>query len=104
MACEAWGITVKGITEQMALDKRLEDAKGVIVSGVKRGSYAELAGVKEDDVLREMSARPIGSMAAFQLVYAQVVAKQTPAVLVKLHRRNAVKYAVIKAKYDATKK
>ena len=103
MECKAWGVTVRGITEQMVLRHRLEEARGVMVTGAKRGGHAELAGVAEGDVLREVAGKPTDGLPAFQEVYREIATAKPPAVLVKLRRRNAIKYAVIKAKYDAAK-
>ena len=104
MECKAWGITVRGITEQMMLQHRLDETRGVMVTGAKRGGYADLAGISDRDVLREIAGKPIDALADFQKVYLEIVATKPAAVFVKLRRRNAVKYAVIKAKYDAAEK
>jgi len=104
MECKEWGITVKDITDQMVLDMRLENATGVVVSGVKTGSYANVAGVQARDVLREVAGAPVRSLDDFQKVYGQILAKKPASVFIKLNRRNSVKYAVIKAKYDTEKK
>ncbi len=104
MECREWGITIKDITDQMVLDMRLEDATGVVVSGVKTGSYANVADVQTDDVLREVAGTPISTLDDFQKVYKRILAEKPASVFIKLNRRNSVKYAVIKAKYDAEKK
>ncbi len=104
MECKAWGITVKDITEQMMLDLRLESTKGVLVSGVKAGGYADVAGIQANDVLREVAGSRVDSLAEFRRVYARIMATKPRLVFIKLHRRYSIKYAVIKAKYDADKK
>ena len=104
MECKAWGITVKGITEQMMLQYRLEDTRGVMVTGTKRGGYADLAGVGTGLVIREVDSTLTDTLADFQTAYTKTVAAKPRAVFIKLHRRDAVRYAVIKAKYDGLEK
>ena len=100
MECKAWGLTVKGITEQIAILHGLENAQGVMVTGTKPGGYAALAGLETNDVLYQIAGREVEGLAGFQNVYSELAAAKPGAVFIKLRRRNAVKYAVIKAKYD----
>ena len=104
MECKAWGITVKGITEQMMLQHRLEDTRGVMVTSMKRGGYATLAGIEGGLVIREVDGTPVDTLADFQAAYSKTVAAKPRAVFIKLRRRDAVRYAVIKAKYDGLEK
>ena len=104
MECKAWGITVKGITEQMMLQYRLEDTRGVMVTSTKRGGYANLAGIDTGLVIREVDGTPVDTLTDFQAVHSKTLAAKPPAVFIKLRRRDAVRYAVIKAKYDGLEK
>lgn len=45
------GINIQNITEDIAKSLDLKDTKGVIVSNVRKGSAAEKAGLKQDDII-----------------------------------------------------
>jgi serine protease Do len=53
------GVTVQGITPEMAENLGLKQATGAIVSSVTAGSAAEKAGVKRGDVIESFNALPV---------------------------------------------
>ena len=53
------GVTVQGITSDMAESLGLKSTGGVIVSGVSEGSAAERAGVKRGDVIQSFNGTPV---------------------------------------------
>src|SRR6185295_9334181 len=53
------GITVQGVTSEMADNLGLKNASGAIVSSVAPGSAAERAGVKRGDVIESFNGQPV---------------------------------------------
>ncbi len=53
------GVTVQGVTSDLAESLGLKDAHGVIVSSVASGSAAERAGVKRGDVIETFNGKPV---------------------------------------------
>jgi len=52
------GVTVQGITSDMAANLGLKQARGAIVSAVAPGSAAERAGIKRGDVIESFNGQP----------------------------------------------
>jgi Do/DeqQ family serine protease len=53
------GVTVQGITPEMAESLGLKQVTGAIVSGVSEGSAAEKAGIKRGDVIQSFNGMPV---------------------------------------------
>ena len=53
------GVTVQGVTPEMAENLGLKQAAGAIVSGVTEGSAAEKAGVKRGDIIQSFNGLPV---------------------------------------------
>ena len=53
------GVTVQGVTPEMAENLGLKQATGAIVSGVAAGSAAEKAGMKRGDVIQSFNGLPV---------------------------------------------
>jgi serine protease Do len=62
----AFGLQVQSITPDIAEELGLEDAEGVVVSGVEPGSPADDAGLRRGDVILEVNQAPIGDVAEFR--------------------------------------
>lgn len=60
------GMSVQQITPELARSLALEDESGVIVSDVKTGSPAYRAGLKRGDVILEINAQVVNSVADFR--------------------------------------
>jgi serine protease Do len=56
------GVTVQGITPEMADSLGLKQTTGAIVSSVSEGSAAERAGVKRGDVIEAFNGQPVHDM------------------------------------------
>ncbi|MFH1998304.1 MAG: trypsin-like peptidase domain-containing protein, partial [Planctomycetota bacterium] len=63
----AWGISVRGITSQMALTRKYPDTKGVLVTGVRPGLPAGEAKprLETDDVILSVNGKPVVNRAQF---------------------------------------
>jgi serine protease Do len=53
------GVTVQGVTPEMAESLGLKQSTGAIVSGVSEGSAAEKAGVKRGDIIQSFNGLPV---------------------------------------------
>ena len=53
------GVTVQGVTQDMAENLGLAQATGAIVSGVTEGSAAEKAGIKRGDIIKSFNGLPV---------------------------------------------
>jgi serine protease Do len=53
------GVTVQGVTADLASSLGLPSAKGALVSNVEDGSPAARAGIKQGDVIAEYNGRPV---------------------------------------------
>ncbi|HYY94220.1 MAG TPA: DegQ family serine endoprotease [Pyrinomonadaceae bacterium] len=53
------GVYVQGVTEDLAQSLGLKEARGIIVSGVQKGSAAEKAGLKQGDVITAINGNAV---------------------------------------------
>ena len=53
------GVTIQGITSEMADSLGLKDVHGVIISAVTPGSAADRAGLKRDDIIKSFDGQPV---------------------------------------------
>jgi serine protease Do len=65
------GITMADVTPDNAESFNLPDASGAVVSEVKQDSPAGRAGLKHDDVLRELDGKKISTSSALQVAISQ---------------------------------
>jgi serine protease Do len=84
------GISVRAITPDMADRLGIPANKGVIVSDVKPGSFAEDIGLSRGDVILEVNKQPINSEDDFRRITGQLKTGQDVVFLVRQGRgRNA---------------
>jgi serine protease Do len=57
-----WGLELQDMTSQMARQRGLTEASGVMVVGVQSGSPAERAGLQPGDIIREVNHQPVQSV------------------------------------------
>ncbi len=55
------GVTVQGVTSDLASSLGLKEVRGAIVSSVNSGSPAERAGVKQGDVITTINGKPVNN-------------------------------------------
>ena len=84
------GLTVRAVTPEVAGRLDIPAGKGVIVSDVKQGSFAEDIGFSRGDVILEINKQPVNSEDDFRKVTAALKSGQDVAFLVRSGRgRNA---------------
>jgi serine protease Do len=78
-----FGITVRGITRDMAERYNLPNAKGVIVQEVKPGGFGDNCGINRGDVILEVNKQPVNSEDDFKKIQSQVKGGQDVVFLVR---------------------
>jgi serine protease Do len=89
------GLSIQDITPEIASDLGLpRDSKGVVVSGVRRGSPADEAGLRAGDVIESIGNQPVEDVKSFR----KRLAARDPAdsVLVLVRRGDQTLFRVIK--------
>jgi len=68
------GVSVRGITDAMAVSRRLPTKQGVLVTGVRAGFPLETAkpSISEGDVITSIGGAPVVNVAAFRKVIARL--------------------------------
>lgn len=74
------GVAIGALTEDMARTFKLKDARGAIVNEVTKGSPAEEAGLKPEDVVTSVDGRPVQDSSDL----SRYVASRAPGSTVKL--------------------
>lgn len=80
------GITVQNVTREMAERLSIPPGKGVIVTDVKPGSFADDAGLSRGDVILEVNKQPVNSEDEFRRVQQNLKSGQDVVFLVRQGR------------------
>jgi len=78
-----FGITVRGITQDMADRYKLPNSKGVIVQEVKPDAFGENCGLGRGDVILEINKQPVNSEEDFRKIESQAKSGQDVVFLVR---------------------
>ncbi len=78
-----FGITVRGITQDMANRFNFPNTKGVMVQDVKPDGFSETAGLSRGDVILEINKQPVNSEADFHRLESQMKSGQDVVFLVR---------------------
>jgi len=78
-----FGVTVRGITRDMADRYNLPNAKGVIVQDVKPGGFGDNCNLARGDVILEINKQPVNSVEDFNKIQSQVKSGQDVVFLVR---------------------
>ena len=65
-ADDALGLTVRELTRDLAARMGLKESQGVVVTGVRQGSIAELGGFLPGDIIREIGGRPVATVQEYE--------------------------------------
>ncbi|MCD6487130.1 MAG: DegQ family serine endoprotease [Syntrophobacterales bacterium] len=91
---EFFGMTVQGITPEIAEHLGLPNITGVIIAQVKNGGPADEAGIQTGDIVRRINKSEISSLKDYQHVMAKAGSADT--VLVLIQRGKSKFFAVIR--------
>lgn len=89
------GLSIQDMTPEIASDLGLpRDAKGVVVSGVRRGSPADEAGLRAGDVIESIGNQPVDDVKTFRKFLS--AREPESSVLVLVRRGDQTLFRVIK--------
>ncbi|MFQ5767333.1 MAG: trypsin-like peptidase domain-containing protein [Acidobacteriota bacterium] len=94
-----WGFSVREVTEDAAIQLHLEKKHGVLISGVKPGSFGAEAGLHRDDLILSMEDLEIDDLEHWSQIYQQMIEEERPQVLLTVRRGPARYFYVIKPVY-----
>lgn len=78
-----FGVTVRGITSDLADRLNIPAGKGVVVQDVKQGSFAEDLGLNRGDVILEVNKQPVNSPNDFSKIESSMKSGQDVVFLVR---------------------
>jgi serine protease Do len=78
-----FGLTVKGITQDMANRYSLPNTKGVVVQDVKPDSFGDTAGIGRGDVILEINKQPVNNEDDYRRLESQAKSGQDVVFLVR---------------------
>ena len=78
-----FGVTVRGITQDLANRYQLPNTKGVIVQEVKPDSFGDTAGLSRGDIILEINKQAVNSEDDFHRIETQVKSGQDVVFLVR---------------------
>ncbi|MCK5226995.1 MAG: DegQ family serine endoprotease [Desulfobulbaceae bacterium] len=87
------GLTVQGITPELADSLNLDETSGLIITNVEQGSSASEAGLRRGDILLEVNRKPVSDLKEFNKVMR--TSKKEKSVLMLIKRKNHTRFAVI---------
>jgi serine protease Do len=94
---ERWGMTVTGVSSDMARRFRLESGQeGVVVIAIERDSSAARTGIKVGDVIEEVNRQPILSLEDFDKAIKAV--KDRDMILLLIRRGDSNSFLVLHGK------
>jgi serine protease Do len=82
-AASKMGLSVRSLTADMADRLGISDRKGVVVTDVKPGSFAEDIGLSKGDVILEVNKTPVNSEADFSRIQGTLQSGQDVVFLVR---------------------
>ncbi len=88
------GIDVQAVTAALAEKFELQDATGVLVSRVERGSLAHSEGLKEGDLIKEVNRQEVRSVSQFSEALERVTPGET--ILLRVVRKDRAFFVVLK--------
>jgi serine protease Do len=94
--CDEWGLSVKEITPRIVKNFQLESDKGVLISGVRRGSKADEADISKGYILTLIDGKEIKDLADFKKKYAQYIENSKKSYMLFLKYAQRRLYALIK--------
>jgi serine protease Do len=96
----AWGFTTREVTPVFARELNLVDAGGVIVTGVKPGSFAERAGLAPRQVIIGLAEQPVETLEDFSRIYREVLETRPELILVETRAGIVLAWSVLRPVYE----
>ncbi|MBE9594050.1 MAG: PDZ domain-containing protein, partial [Proteobacteria bacterium] len=91
---EGFGLSVQELTPELAESLSLNGEKGVVVSGIKKGSRASEAGLQRGDLIQEIEHEPVENIDDFKRIMQESSSKKQ--ILIVIKHRGHSRYVVLK--------
>jgi serine protease Do len=95
LACPAWRATVRAMTRDLALARKMTAVAGVLVLGVDDAGAAERAGLRTGDVIVRFDGEAVADLAQFKAKYESAVEVGRRKVLLTVQRGKSQSLVVI---------
>jgi serine protease Do len=91
---EGFGLSVQELTPELAESLALKGEKGVVISGIKKGSPASEAGLQRGDLIQEIEHEPVESISDYRRIMKESSSKKQ--ILIVIKHRGHSRYVVLK--------
>ncbi|MDN5942160.1 MAG: Do family serine endopeptidase [Nitrospira sp.] len=89
------GFDVQDLTPALAEKLMIRESRGVLINKVESGSLAQLEGLREGDLIKEVNRVDVGSVGEFSSAVSKV--KQGETILLRVLRESRTFYVVLKS-------
>ena len=97
------GVTIRDIDSKLAKEKNISETEGVYVNSVNEGGSAELAGVKEGDIVTKVGSVVVNSVPELQEQVSQYRPGDKVTLTVKRGSKETVLAVILKNKDNNTR-
>ena len=91
---EGFGLSVQELTPELAESLALKGEKGVVISGIKKGSPASEAGLQRGDLIQEIEHEPVENIDDFKRIMQESSSKKQ--ILIVIKHKGHSRYVVLK--------
>ena len=91
---EGFGLSVQELTPELAESLALKGEKGVVISGIKKGSPASEAGLQRGDLIQEIEHEPVENISDYRRIMKESSSKKQ--ILIVIKHRGHSRYVVLK--------
>jgi len=91
---ESFGLSVQELTPEIAESLSLKDEKGVVISGVKKGSPGSDAGLQRGDLIQEIEHEQVENLSDYKRIIKKSSSKKQ--ILIVIKHRGHSRYVVLK--------
>jgi len=91
---EGFGLSVQELTPELAESLSLKGEKGVVISGIKKGSPASEAALQRGDLIQEIEHEPIENLSDYKRIMKESSSKKQ--ILVVIKHKGHSRYVVLK--------
>jgi len=91
---KAFGLSVQELTPELAESLALKGEKGVVISGINKGSPASDAGLQRGDLIQEIEHEPIENLSDYKRIMKGSSSKKQ--ILIVIKHRGHSRYVVLK--------
>ncbi|HED11035.1 MAG TPA: PDZ domain-containing protein, partial [Caldithrix abyssi] len=93
-----WGLSLEELTPRLIKYFQLENAAGVLVSGVKSGSPADKADMRRGDIITLFDGKAVNDLETFKQYYQKATTDSTKSVMLMLKVNKRNRFALIEGK------